>query len=456
MLKKAILLLVMIALVLPVAAINAQEDTIIAVATKDGRFTTLLAAVEAAGLTDTLNGAGPFTLFAPTDDAFKALPADVVSYLLGNKELLTKVLTFHVVAGETAAADVAKAATLKSVEGGEIKVTVSGEMVKVNSANVVAADVKASNGIIHAIDEVILPEIALPEVDPLSVQGNIIAAGSSTVYPVTERMADLFSKAGFDGNGTITVDSVGTGAGFERFCKNKETDISNASRAIKTDEVENCLAGDNPRQPVEFYVAIDAMAIVINKENTFLKNITKEQLAQVFSGEVTKWNEVDASYPAEDIKLFSPGTDSGTFDYFVEVIFAQDKNKILNAPGIQLSEDDNVLVQGVEGNKYAIGYFGYAYYLPNADRLGIVSVNDITPSFETAEANTYPLSRPLFIYTTAKILQEKPQVAAFVNFYLSTVAEQLGTSEGQIGYFPTSSDTLNLNRLQFLAATATK
>jgi phosphate transport system substrate-binding protein len=165
-------------------------------------------------------------------------------------------------------------------------------------------------------EEEMVEPIELPEVDPLAVTGDVVAAGSSTVYPVTERMADRFVGAGF--SGTITVDSIGSGAGFERFCAG-ETDISNASRAIHPDEVDNCNAIGI--EPLEFYVAIDALAVTVSAEND--------------------------DWPAEAIQLFSPGTDSGTFDYFVEVVFDEDEAPILNAVGIQLSEDDNVLVQGV-------------------------------------------------------------------------------------------------------------
>jgi phosphate binding protein len=296
----------------------------------------------------------------------------------------------------------------------------------------------------------VLPEITLPEVDPLAVKGNILTAGSSTVFPLTRRIADNFRKDGFAGN--IEVASVGTGAGFERFCKAGETDISNASAKISKAQLEDCAKIN--REPLEFYVAIDALAVVVSKQNTFVKNLTKAQIADTFSGKLDTWDKVDPSYPKESIRLFSPGTDSGTFDYFVEVIFKKDKNLILNAKGIQLSEDDNVLVQGVEGSQYAIGYFGYAYYQPNADKLNALSIEGIEPSEETAESNKYPLSRPLFIYTTAPIMQEKPQVAAFVNYYIATAANELGTGKEKINYFAVSADASNLNKLVFLASTA--
>lgn len=290
--------------------------------------------------------------------------------------------------------------------------------------------------------------IELPEVDPLAVDGNIITAGSSTVFPVTERMAARFNEEGFAG--TITVDSIGTGAGFERFCETGETDIANASRAIRPDEVEACAAIG--REPLEFYIGIDALAIAVSIENDFVDNLTLEQLAGIFSGTLATWAEVNPDWPAEPIQLFSPGTDSGTFDYFVEEIFDEDEAPILNAPGIQFSEDDNVLVQGVEGSPYAIGYFGFAYYQENRSLLRAVSIEGVEPNAETAESGDYPLSRPLYIYTTAEIMAEKPQVAAFVNYYLSHVNEELGTEEGQIGYFPVSVEAMNENKILYLEA----
>lgn len=285
--------------------------------------------------------------------------------------------------------------------------------------------------------------IDLPEIDPASVSGNIIIAGSSTVYPLTERMAELFKKDGFGGQ--ITIDSIGTGAGFERFCKAGETDIANASRPIKKEETENCAAIG--RTPIEFRVGTDALAVVVSAENNFVENLTKAQLADIFSGKVKKWSEVDPSFPDQPIQLFSPGTDSGTFDYFVEVIFDKDPQPILSA-NPQLSEDDNVLAKGVEGSPYAIGYFGYAYYASDRGKLRAVKIEGVEPTEETAESGTYPLARPLFIYSDAKIMKEKPQVNAFINFYLTYVDEEIK----EVGYFPASDDALNEARQRWLDA----
>jgi phosphate transport system substrate-binding protein len=284
--------------------------------------------------------------------------------------------------------------------------------------------------------------LALPSVDPAAVTGDIVSAGSSTVYPLSERMAERFADEGYTGN--ITIDSIGTGGGFERFCVTGETDIANASRGIKDSEKESCMAIG--REPVEFRIGTDGLAVVVSKANTFLSGATKEELANIFTAET--WSAVNPSWPAEPIQRFIPGTDSGTFDYFVEVIFAKDKAPLLNAPNTQLSEDDNVLVQGVEGSPYAVGFFGYAYYEENKDKLNVLAIDGVSPDAGTVEDGSYPLSRPLFLYTTAKIMQEKPQVASFINYYLTYVDEEIAS----VGYFPASTEALNGSRQAWLDA----
>src|SRR5512139_3825521 len=291
---------------------------------------------------------------------------------------------------------------------------------------------------------------------PDAVSGDIITAGSSTVFPLSERMKQRFEEEGFTGN--LTVDSIGSGAGIERFCVAGETDIANASRAMKDSEKESCAAIG--RTPAEFQVGIDALAVVVSAENDFLTDVTKAELAQIFST-ATNWSDDRAEWPAEPIQRFSPGTDSGTFDYFVEAIMgpaypnAEGKadleageTAILESTGTQFSEDDNVLVQGVEGSPYAIGYFGYAYYQENEGALKALSVDGVAPSAETAESGEYPISRPLFIYSSTEILQEKPQVAAFVYFYLNNVGNEIL----DVGYFPVSDARMQENIDAFNAA----
>jgi len=283
---------------------------------------------------------------------------------------------------------------------------------------------------------------------PDAVEGDIITAGSSTVFPLSERMAELFQQEGYTGN--VTVDSIGTGGGFERFCKTGESDVANASRAIKDSEAELCAAIG--REPIEFRVGTDALAVVVSAGNDFVTALSKEQLGQIFSGQLTTWDQVDASYPAEAIQVYSPGADSGTFDYFNEVVvaplyldadgkadIAAGEEAILGVPGAQFSEDDNVLVQGLEGSPYAIGYFGYAYFAENEGALKAVAVEGVEPSQATVDDGSYPISRPLFIYSDANILKEKPQVAAFIYFYLNNVNNEII----DVGYFPAPAADLD-------------
>jgi phosphate binding protein len=323
--------------------------------------------------------------------------------------------------------------------------------------------------------------IVLPEVDPLSVTGDIAIAGSSTVEPVTVAMAARFKDDGF--MGTIDVAETGTGAGFERFCKEGSTDISNASRKIQQAEIDNCVAID--REVVEFRVGTDALTIAVNKDNTFVTQLKRSEALAIFTGEVTMWNEVNPDWPAEKIALFTPGTDSGTFDFFGEAILGtkgpytekEARTSALLAADPTVSENDNTLVEGIAGSEYAIGYFGFAYYIANQDKLNAVAVandmkNDdngdlvvisevewnadpekpidyVAPSGETAENNTYMLSRPLFIYSAKSVMAEKPQVAAYINYYLTNANDVVS----EVGYFPASVEALNQAKQNWLDAT---
>jgi phosphate transport system substrate-binding protein len=447
--NRLITILVALALiVMSSVSVMAQDETIVDIAVGNEDFSTLVSLVEAAGLAETLSGEGPFTVFAPTDEAFAALSPILVDYLVANPDVLTQVLTYHVVDGSVMSGDLAEGEVPTLDMNNPVDVTLPESGPRINNARVVAADIEASNGVIHVIDTVLLPPVELPAVDPLAVTENIIGAGSSTVFPLTERMADLFNQDGFAG--TVTVDSIGSGAGYERFCVNVESDVQNASRGIRPEEVEACRG--NGLEPAEFFVAIDALAVAVSAENDFADNLTLEQVAQVFSGEVTNWNELNADWPAEEIRLFSPGSDSGTYDYFVEEIFDEDETPIQNAPGIQFSEDDNVLVQGVLGSPFSIAYFGFAYYQENLEALRAVAVEGVIPSEATGVTGEYPLSRPLYIYSAPSIMQEKPQVADFINYYLQNKNEQLGPDSDQIGYIPTGEYVRRLNTWTWIAA----
>ncbi|HJQ14167.1 MAG TPA: PstS family phosphate ABC transporter substrate-binding protein [Anaerolineales bacterium] len=298
-------------------------------------------------------------------------------------------------------------------------------------------------------EETTTPANQAPATDPLDmyapdvVSGDIISAGSSTVFPLAERMKQRFEEEGFAGN--LTIDSIGSGAGIERFCVNGETDIANASRAIRDTEIESCGQLTPPRTPIEFQVGIDALAVVVSSENDFVTDVTLEELAAIYST-ATNWSDVRPEWPNEPILRFSPGTDSGTFDYFVEVVMTPANGDdadagsaaLQNAANLQLSEDDNVLVQGVEGSPYAIGYFGYAYFQENEGGLKALSINGIEPTAKTAESGEYPLSRPLFLYSDGDILKEKPQVASFLWFFLNNVNNEIA----DVGYFPVSNAKL--------------
>jgi phosphate transport system substrate-binding protein len=282
----------------------------------------------------------------------------------------------------------------------------------------------------------------LPLVDPFEVSGDIVTAGSSTVFPLSEAVVAQFEDEGY--GGTITIDSIGSGAGFERFCEAGETDISNASRPIDSEEVALCQAIG--REPIEFRVGTDALAVVVSHNNYFVEGLTLEQLALAFSSAQT-WADVDPSFPAHPIARYSPGEDSGTFDYFVEEVFDEDPAPLLGATELQLSEDDNILVQGVSGDTCtegdlttacALSYFGYAYYVENQSSLKVIDVEGVEPNQENVDNGTYPLARPLFIYSDASIMGEKPQVASFIAYYLTVVNDVIG----DVGYFPAPDEAL--------------
>ncbi|MFW5688110.1 MAG: phosphate ABC transporter substrate-binding protein PstS family protein [Spirochaetota bacterium] len=268
----------------------------------------------------------------------------------------------------------------------------------------------------------------LPGVNPLEVTGDIVVAGSSTVFPLAEEVIARFYDEGFSQEFSLTYTSIGSGAGFERFATG-DSDISGASRPIRESEVEAAQA--NGINPEEFIVAFDALAVVVNPANDWATELSIEELNVAFSTADT-WADVRDGFPETTINRYIPGTDSGTFDYFVEEVFDEDEEPILNAARTQFSEDDSVLVQGVEGDEGGIGFFGFAYYVEESDLLVAVNVEGVEPSGETVDDGTYPLARPLFIYSDAEIMRSKPQAAAFVNYFLTYGEEEAD----DVGYFP--------------------
>ncbi|MCI0362977.1 MAG: PstS family phosphate ABC transporter substrate-binding protein [Phycisphaerales bacterium] len=257
----------------------------------------------------------------------------------------------------------------------------------------------------------------LQQPDLKNLSGSIKIDGSSTVYPITTAVDEAIREAG--SRIKVTVGLSGTGGGFKRFVVG-ETDISNASRPITKDEVE--AAKKNSVDFIELPVAYDGLSIVVNKSNDFVDYLTMVDIKKIFGAEAPAktWSEVRSDWPNAPIKVFSPGTDSGTFDYFKEVVVGKE-GKIRS--DMQVSEDDNVLVTGVARDKNAIGFFGYAYLMENQDKLKVVPVDagkgPITPTHQTIESGEYaPFSRPLFIYVNKKSA-ERPEVKAFVDFYLA-------------------------------------
>ena len=439
MVKLRSILFLIVVLALPLASVQADSHSLADVVAGDGQFSTLLELAGAAGISDALAAGGPITLFAPVNEAFAELPVFAVEWLPGNPELLIELLLLHVVEGAFGSADLSSMDMV-----GELSVSASATGVMVNDANVIAADMSAANGVLHAIDRVLLPELELADVIPAFVDGDLIAAGSSTVFPLSDAIATRFRDEGYAGN--ITVDSIGSGAGFERFCAEGVTDISNASRPIKDAEVENCHAIGRSVFPLR--VGTDALAVVINSENDFVDNLSLEQLARLFSTADT-WQDVNADWPAEPIERFIPGTDSGTFDYFVEEVFNKDQAPILDAARTSLSEDDNVLVNGVSGNPYAVGFFGYAYFEANRDVLTAVPIENVAPAGSSVDDGSYPLARPLFLYAAPEIIAQRPQVGDFLIYYLAVVNEEVEAA----GYFPADAWGLNRSRLLMTAAT---
>lgn len=270
------------------------------------------------------------------------------------------------------------------------------------------------------------------------LSGDIKIDGSSTVYPITEAVAEEFRAEQPGVN--VTVGVSGTGGGFKKFSRG-ETAISNASRPIKDKEKAAC--EENGISYVELEVAYDGLAVLVNKENTWVDHLTVEELKKIWEpaaqGVIMKWSQIRKGWPNEEIHLFGPGVASGTYDYFTDVINGEEG---ASRGDYTASEDDNVLVQGVSTDKLGLAFFGLAYYEENKDKLKLVGVDSgtgvVLPSQETVANGTYkPLSRPIFIYVNNKAA-EKEEVVAFVNFYLEIVP----SISKEVGYVPIPNDIL--------------
>jgi phosphate transport system substrate-binding protein len=269
---------------------------------------------------------------------------------------------------------------------------------------------------------------------PVEAQNTIKIDGSSTVYPITEKVAEQFQSQNKDVK--VTVGISGTGGGMKKFTRG-EIDIADASRPIKKDEMAE--AQKNGIEFIELPIAYDALTVVVNRQNDWAKEMTVDQLKRMWApesqGKVLKWSDIESKFPGESLKLYGPGADSGTFEYFTEAVVGKAKS---SRTDYTASEDDNVLVNGVKGDKGAIGYFGMAYYMANKDALQAVAIVNpktgkaVLPSAESVETATYaPLSRPIFIYVKKSSLQ-RPEVRKFVEFYLTKGPELVE----QVKYVP--------------------
>ena len=283
------------------------------------------------------------------------------------------------------------------------------------------------------------------------LSGSVAVDGSSTVFPVTEAVAEEFRSVA--PGVRVTVGVSGTGGGFEKFCSG-ETDISDASRPIRQQEIDACADAGIEYLPLR--VGLDGLAVVAHPDAAFLECISMDELAVLWSpdseGSVTRWNQVRSSWPAEEITLFGPDTDSGTFDFFTEEVNGEGGASRADYTN---STDDNVLVTGISGTDQASGYFGYAYYAENRERLRVVAVDRgegcVVPSDATVSDGSYPLARPLFIYVNTAALAEQPQVREFVRYYLSDEGIALVP---QVGYTAIPAGELAQSRSDLEAAIA--
>lgn len=273
-----------------------------------------------------------------------------------------------------------------------------------------------------------------------ALSGTVKVDGSSTVFPITEAVAEEFQKENRDVK--VTVGISGTGGGFKKFCSG-EIDISDASRPIKPTEVELC--GKNGIAYIELPVAYDGLAVMVNPRNTWATSMTVDELKKMWApqaqGKLTKWSDIRPGWPQQEFHLYGAGVDSGTYDYFTEAIVGEEH---ASRGDYTSSEDDNIIVQGIANDPNALGFFGYAYYAENKDKLKLVAIEDgkadngagpILPSPQTVQDGTYqPLSRPVFIYISTRSL-ERPEVSGFVDFYIRN-APELVTEVGYIALPP--------------------
>lgn len=284
--------------------------------------------------------------------------------------------------------------------------------------------------------------VTVPSADAQQFSGEVNIAGSSTVYPIATAMAEEFRKQ--HPNVSIPVSSTGSGGGFSNFFCPGKTDINNASRPIKPTELKQCY--DNGVTPIELRIATDALTVVINKDNDWAECMTTDELKQVWrpNDPAQTWSDVNPDWPNEEIELYGAASTSGTFDYFTETIMGEED---AHRSDYSATEHDNTIVQGVAGNENAMGYFGFAYYSQNKDKVKPVAIDSgngcVKPSLETAASGDYkPLARPLFIYPAKSSLQNKSQVRAYAKYF---VKKSTSSIISQVGYVPVNRDTMLKN-----------
>ncbi|WP_179138030.1 substrate-binding domain-containing protein, partial [Candidatus Entotheonella palauensis] len=284
--------------------------------------------------------------------------------------------------------------------------------------------------------------IVLPEVDPLEVAGNLTAAGSSTVYPLTKVLYDRFVEEGY--SGIIQLRNISSGASFKRFCTTGEPDIVLASRHMQPEERESC--AKIGIRPVRFRVGTDALVVALNPTNYFVSDVSLDELAKLFVAE--KWSHIRSAWPDEPIRRFFPPADSGTLTAIIDKIFHQDSDSLRHVLNQEVSADHEELAHSVAAEPHAFSFFGYALYQSYAQTIKAVLINGVEPNTETVANGAYPLLYPLFIYSDSTIIREKPQVRAFINFYLTHVNEEIR----RMGAFPASLASLNEAKLTLLQA----
>jgi phosphate transport system substrate-binding protein len=288
------------------------------------------------------------------------------------------------------------------------------------------------------------------------LSGDIRISGSSTVYPVAQEVSRRFQSPDFAGHEDVSFNLTrdGSSGGFENVFIPGDSDINNASRPISEEEAGRCR--DTGFEPVEFFVAQDALTIVVNNENDWLDSISIEQLRTIWSPDTAPelWSDVDSGWPEEPIDLYGPATTSGTFDYFTEAVVGEE-DKIRG--DFEGTEEDDLIAQGVAGNEYALGYLPFAYYTNNPDTVKALGLSEggddpVEPSLEGAQSGNYPLARPLFFYANMNKLQEKSHLEEFIRFYLNQADEEYIAEE--IGYVPSSEEMLEQNVANLEAAVA--